>query len=245
MSKTKNNFKELVEGTVTEVVNKENEIKEIQEKLRNLQKDLTEKEEIRNYHYKLYAMVNWTEKPYTWHCRKQEGSSYQKVAWYEVYEYKTVNYEFTISMKERTDLKKMKWEVSVRGQKLTLAGDKYNHKNLGDSVHDTYRDQDYLIKKYRNYHYDNTSSSWICSEEPGKEFIDLEQKFSSEAKARTWANAWMAKLVEDHKEIIDKEVELYKQATEARPAMEKEAAAKQAAEKARIAEIMAKHRNKK
>jgi hypothetical protein len=177
-------FVDIFSAAMQDVRAAEKEVDRLKDELSKAQTLMAEKTQKLNELKKIKSMSTYSEEnsPFAWHMQAMEGSSYQKTAWREVYSYKTAGYDFTIVIKERTDLKKMKWEVCVYGSKIHQAEKLYN----GSS----YIDHNYVQRKY--------------------EGTKLEEKFSSEVEARKLVKCWQAQLIADHKEEIDAEQALSK-----------------------------------
>jgi hypothetical protein len=148
----------------------------------------------------IQSMAGWTgeHRAYNWTLTKNEASTYSKLAWSEVMRFKTSTLEFCIIIKERTNLKKLKWEVNVTGICETLRTASYKN--------DGYRDHDYIKDMYMKSEYINFSRQWRV--DPTKGGLDVLSKFKSEAEARAYATAWRERLMADHADEIAFELEL-------------------------------------
>lgn len=228
-------LKEMITTARAGIAADEAELSKLKDQVKALETKIAEEQRAKNFLYKIYSMSNWSEKPYEWNCRKWEGTTYGNTAWEEFYTFRAAKLELKVAIKERKDLKKMKWEVTVSGEELRIAKGDYSGYKLGDHIGDDWRDTSYLKKKYMDYHYDNDTRSWVCLPDPKQDNLVLEMKFDNEAKARTWAKCWMNKLAEDHKDVIEYEKSLMKQSAAVKKIQEAEEAARVAAHAASVA----------
>lgn len=179
-------FNDLLKVTRQSLAEIENDIKDIRESLSKAEH--REREVATRYNYlrkvKYQATYTGEAERHVWHMREQGASAYIKSAWKEIYTFNTVEYEFTIVLSERTDLKKMKWEVKVSGTSITPANKLYNGSE--------YRNHGYIKGKY--------------------EGEELEVKFPSEEAARAFVELWKGRLIQDHQAEINAEYVLLQQA---------------------------------
>ena len=119
-----------------------------------------------------------------WQSRGRENglSKYDKMAWKEIFSLTLAEHVFYVSVKERSDLKKYKFQVEVSGYKSDIDYQGYSR----------YSDHKFVS---RYYGYDENG---IC------------EKFTNEESARQYAQSWMDTISKDFKEKIEYQCGLVK-----------------------------------
>lgn len=126
----------------------------------------------------------WTQTQDT-RAAGKNTTRWNPVAWRQSWELNTSMLDFEIHLKERTDMKRDKWEVSVNARHRTLS-----ESGRARDIHGGYTNHTYAKEKYMKY-----ISYGNYEEIPGQE---LTKKFKSEKDARAFVDMWMERLYSDH-----------------------------------------------
>lgn len=196
-------FDKLVYDTELKAKEANNRVKEIEKKLEEAK---SVEKEIRKdiQHMKaIQKMAGWeANNSMKWY--KEDSEVWRDQAWKYYWKLRTTTLDLYITVCERTDMKKFKYEVSVSGHRTSFQGDSYSF-NGG-----TYKDHD-AIKKVNHTWGEVPGSSrydWV----PNEGALESTKKFAKLEDAETYAKQWM-KLIDTHyKAALKKDRDMLKQA---------------------------------
>jgi hypothetical protein len=184
-------FDKLIHETELKAKEANNRVKEIEAELAKA-KD-AEKEILKEIqHMKVVQkMAGWeTNNSMKWY--KEAGTAYREQAWKYYWKLKTATLDLYITVVERTDMKKFKYEVSVSGHRNSFQGGE-NGFNGG-----IYRDNDAITKVNHTWGEMETANgrtTWTYILNEGAP--ESTKKFSKLEDAEAFAKEWM-KLIDNH-----------------------------------------------
>lgn len=148
---------------------------------------------------RIKEMTKLIEPPYQWHKTTRPGAEFRHTSWSEDYTYKTVRLYFTITIEEFTDAKKYKYGVVVTGR--------FTKPGLDNEYGEV--DYQYLQNKYMRVEWIEAQMKHEYFPDPAKGNVDLQRKYETEKEARKAVEEWKHRLVADHQNEIDFELELF------------------------------------
>jgi hypothetical protein len=150
-------------------------------------------------------MVKWTERNNTmkWYKTDTEELNYRSnYDWRYYWKLQTAVLDVYITISERTDMKKFKYEVSVHGEKISFSGDAYS---FNGGVH---RDHD-AIKKV-NHTWGQLPNSNSYGYVPNEGAPENTKKFAKLEDAESFAKQWMDLIEKHYKVELKKDRDLLK-----------------------------------
>ncbi len=162
--------------------NLESTLRGLEDKKKRVLEDLEDSVKERSYLKRVMEVSKNIDSFYQWSREVRYGGSVY-------YLYKAVEYDFSVLISERTDLKRWKWEVKVFARKFTFDG----RLNRG------YIDYEYGSRKYRKWE-ENSKGEYQWTDIEGG--VKLRDKFTCIEDAKKFAFDWMIRLEDDHKEEL-------------------------------------------
>lgn len=198
---------EAIAAIYKDIDHKASKVKEFEQKIKDVKLAMEEQYRQVTRLNRIKRMTKMADQPYQWHTIKREASEYMKSNWGEEYQYTSVLYHFEILLVEYHDkTKKFRWGVDVRVKQIKPA---IQENDMGDVDYD-YGHKKYMVKEYTVA---NPRGEWFPVEEKGN--LDLNKKYASLAEARAAVAAWQERLIADHKEDIDFELNIFNACKEA------------------------------
>ena len=179
-------YNEHVRGVVVRVGNLESTLRSLEDKKKLVLEELEVSIREEGYLRRVFDVSKNMESFYQWSTNIRYGKEI-------VYEYKSAEYDFTILIDERNDLKKWRWEVRVYVRKQVF-GDHYRYRG--------YVDYEYDKKRYCRWEQSSKGDYQWAEIEGG---VKLKDKFTSIEDAKKFAFDWMIRLEDDHREDLERE----------------------------------------
>jgi hypothetical protein len=191
-------FEQVLTEATNDVLKKQEELANLRKAVCQMEEELNQTKIAKNRLMAIAVMNQWKtdedgneRRPFVWHLPHgvmHNGKSYnnQPYAWKEYWAYKMHEFEFTMIICERTDLKKYKFEVTVKAERRFPYSD-----------NSYYRDYRYLEQKYFDIYECEKQEAWHNS--------SIVRKFTKVEDAREYMEAWKEKLEADHKIEINAE----------------------------------------
>lgn len=123
------------------------EVQDLQDKLNAAKRAQESAEADVHYMLQIIRMAGWKfgedgdkkDNRWKWTAHAEQGPSvYSKSKWKQVWELQAVKYNFFVSISERTDLKRDKYEVKVHGKRMEPSGSSVytNHQYVAETYED-------------------------------------------------------------------------------------------------------------
>ena len=161
---------------------------ELEAKVLEAKKEEQEKGRELNRLNRIAYLAGFSRNVMEWHLAYEHGKR-QNMEWTKIWCLETSIYNFSIFLSERNDLKRDKWEVMVKANKLIPS-------EKPKEIHGGYTYYEYGPRKYM----ERDPETMKYKEIPGQE---MHKKFKSLEEAMAFVEFWKEKLYEDHKEDID------------------------------------------
>jgi hypothetical protein len=153
----------------------------------------------------IQKMASWTaNNSMKWY--KEDAKYLRDEAWKYYQKLVTTVLEATITIAERTDMKKFKYEVSVSGHSTSFTGEEYSF-NGG-----TYKDYDAMKKVDRVWAQVPNTTNWGYVPVEGVTPLELTKKFAKREDAEAYAEEWKKRIEKHYKKELKLDRDMLKRA---------------------------------
>lgn len=198
-----------LKGFEKEIYDMQVKAKEANNRVKEIEAELSKAKDAEKELRKEIQHMNAVQKMAGWEANnsmkwyKEDAEAWRDQAWKYFWKLRTATLDLYITVCERTDMKKFKYEVSVSGHKTSFNGDPYS---MGGG---TYNDHDAIKKVNHTWKDPGTGRYAYVLNEGAPEST---KKFSKLEDAEAFAKEWM-KLIDNHfKAELKKDRDMMKKA---------------------------------